>query len=78
MAPPAPIGITSEQCWEQVPDLMLPWDLQYHGPCSILGLEDAHFPRLCTPIPRTRHHANQDQHGALAAITALPMPISGH
>lgn len=31
---------------------------------------------LCTPVPHTGHHANQDQRGAPAASTAHPMPSS--
>lgn len=47
--------MTSEQHWEQLPDLMLRRDLQYHGPCSIPGLEDPIFPGSVPryPVPDT-------------------------
>ena len=78
MAPPAPVGITNQQRWEQVPDLMLLRDLQHQGPCSIPGLEDAHFPVTASvpqyPVPDTLQTSTNTGHLQPSQPSRCPAP----
>lgn len=78
MAPLAPMGTTNAQRWERVPDLMIPQDLQYRGPCSIPGLEDAHSPVATSvpqyPVPDTLRTRTNTGHLQPSQPTPCPAP----